>query len=448
MANKATTHNIHPGLTQRFGKVRLQTLISLRWLGISGQTISLLMVYFGLGLAFPLWSCLGIVGASALLNVIAMRFAPHTTLLTPTSAVWQMGFDIVQVSTLLAFTGGIANPFLVLLLAPAIISATILPLQQTLALVGLTIFSITVIADFNFPLPTNGADILPPTPLYQTGLAIAVVIALLFIAGYAWRVAEEGRRMAEALTATQAVLHREQRLSSLGSLAAAAAHELGTPLGTIYLIAKDFKRACKDDEHLASEAQQLIEQATRCREILRRLSAGGEVKSEFTETTELKGLLEEIAAPLRSIGPVIHLDIHPLENTDAGLKVKEPEVRRLPEIIYGLGNLLENATEFGRSLVHFEASYDEQYLIIEIEDDGPGFAPEILSKLGEPYISTRSSGTDQRIYAETKEGMGLGFFIAKTLLERTGASLEFSNIPEPDNGALIKVTWPRAAVAA
>jgi two-component system sensor histidine kinase RegB len=229
------------------------------------------------------------------------------------------------------------------------------------------------------------------------------------------------------------VLAREQHLSQLDGLAAAAAHELGTPLATITVIAKELERSMSAQSNHRADVKLLREQAQRCRDILAKITelpASGEPFGGM----KLSGLIEEVVAPHRDFGIAINVVLP----SDRAL---EPTGSRNPGIVYGLGNLVENAVDFARSNVEVTAAWDEEEVVITIRDDGPGFAAEIMDRLGEPYVTTRS----HRFNEDTEEtGLGLGFFIAKTLLERSGTALTFSNHRLPGAGATVTMRWARA----
>lgn len=432
----------YPHTPERFGRVRLQTLLLLRWLGVAGQTLAVLIVQFGLGLDLPLNWCFGVIAVSAWLNFFLSFATESSRPLSPNAAALQLAFDVIQVSALLGLTGGAANPFIILLIAPVVISATALPLAQTLALGILALFCVTALLDFRLPLPSAPDMDLTPHPLYEQGMAAAVAIAIMFTSAYAWRVAEERRRLSEALAATQAVLSREQRLSALGGLAAAAAHELGTPLGAIYLTAKEMRRGLEPDDPLGEDIALLVSQAERCRDILRKLSAGGEIGDSVTDRAPLQQILEEAAAPLQGLGPEIAVRSLPFEDYDGD--APEPVLARSPEVIYGLGNLIENAVDFAESLVKVTGRWSDEAVLITVSDDGPGFPSDMLSRLGEPYVTSRPRGENGH---DGAQGLGLGFFIAKTFLERSGAQVEFGNREGEQSGAVVRMRWPRERLA-
>jgi two-component system sensor histidine kinase RegB len=275
----------------------------------------------------------------------------------------------------------------------------------------------------------------------------ALISGVFFSAIYARRIAEEARQMSSALTATELILAREQRLSALDGLAAAAAHELGTPLATIALVAKELKREIKDNPHLTEDIDLLISQSARCREILSRLANRDAQSDEMFAQVTLSAMIEDIVEPLRGTGVDILVDAEPIEDGKSR-ELDEPVFQRNPAITYGLGNLVENAIDFASSKVEIEARWSASEVVVIVRDDGPGFAQEIFDRLGDPFVTTRQGYgvTEAPSKARAHGGMGLGFFIAKTLLERSGATVTLANRVAPDHGAIVKISWPRSGV--
>jgi two-component system, sensor histidine kinase RegB len=418
--------------------VRLDTLVRLRWLAVVGQTIAVLVVYIGLDYELPIWACLAVIALAAWLNIaLRVRF-PMTQRLEPDRAAWLLAFDIAELAVLLFFTGGLQNPFSLLLMGPVLLSATGLPPRMTLILGGFAITCATVLIFVYYPLPW-GSEPLDLPANYVMGIWLSLLLAISFIGLHAWQITEEARQLADALAATELVLEREQHLSQLDGLAAAAAHELGTPLSTITVIAKELERAIKPGSEHADDIRLLNEQAQRCRAILSKLTELSSAGAPF-DRMKLSLLLEEVVAPHRNFGIAIKVALAP---GDAG----EPVGGRNPAVLYGLGNLLENAVDFARERVDVAASWSGQDISVTIADDGPGFAPEIMDRIGEPYVTSRGSRADAGSIAlagREKGGLGLGFFIAKTLLERSGATLDFKNRAFPERGAVVRVHWPRS----
>ena len=416
--------------------LRLRLLVVLRWVSIVGQAIAVLWVGFGLRLHIPLLPCLAVIAAAGWLNLTVSIAWPGGRLATGREAVLQLGFDIIQISILLMLTGGLENPFTIMLIAPVVVAAATLDSKYAAAVGALALFMIGVMAIFAYPLPWDQAPIHLPK-LYDYANLIAISAGVVFTAIYAWQAQAETQRMEVALAATQAVLAREQRLSALGGLAAAAAHELGTPLATIQVVTKEMSRAAPPGSPLAEDVELLIQQAERCRDILRRLSRSPDAADERHSRMGISQLLEEIADQHRDATVMVNVEV----TCAVGASILE--VTRQAEVLHGLSAFVENAVDFAESSVELEAHYDERTLSICVRDDGPGFSPEVMSKLGEPYVTTRSHGEGSR---SGHLGMGLGFFIAKTLLERSGAKVAFRNAPQ--GGAQITASWPRARVEA
>jgi two-component system, sensor histidine kinase RegB len=408
--------------------VRLDTLVRLRWLAVIGQTTAVLVVYWGLDFELPIWACLSVIALAAWLNVaVRIRF-PSMQRLEPERAAWLLAFDTAELAVLLFLTGGLQNPFAFLFLGPVLISATALPPRMTLLLGGFAIGCATLLIFMHGPLPWDNDPPLELPSVYVMGVWLSILLAIAFIGLHAWEIAEDSRQLADALAATELVLAREQHLSQIDGLAAAAAHELGTPLATIMLIAKELELAIKPNSEHGEDVRLLSEQAKRCRTILGKLT---ELSSgEPFDRMKLSSLIEEVVAPHRNFGVAIRVALAP--NGFA-----EP---------VGGGNLIENAVDFAKEQVEVAASWSGQDVSVTITDDGPGFAPEIMERIGEPYVTThrrKQLNVDGDAAAFTS-GLGLGFFIAKTLLERSGAALDFENRRFPDRGALVRVRWERS----
>ncbi|MER8704552.1 ActS/PrrB/RegB family redox-sensitive histidine kinase [Mesorhizobium sp. M1088] len=421
---------LHAPDFQQSQRLRLNTLIRLRWLAIVGQSLTVLVVAYGLKFPLPVSMCFALIACSAWMNLLLTFRYPAAHRLTPFSAFAILTFDSLQLAGLLYMTGGLTNPFSLLMTVPVVVSATSLPLRLTAMLGALVIVAATLLVFYHLPLPWHeGAPLAMPF-IYVAGMWMAVFCSIAFTAIYAFRVAEEARLLANALAATELVLQREQHLSALDGLAAAAAHELGTPLATITLVAKEMEKALGEDPKYGEDVKLLRSQSERCREILKRLTSLSSESEVHLSRLPLTSLVEEVTAPHRDFG--ISIKLRPGERIGP-----EPVGRRNPGVIYGLGNLVENAVDFARNSVTVRWNWNEAAVSFSIIDDGPGFPPEIIDRIGEPYMSTRQ-GT------EAGGGLGLGLFIAKTLLERSGATLDFRNSSEPGEGAIVQISWPRS----
>ncbi|MBX6320699.1 MAG: ActS/PrrB/RegB family redox-sensitive histidine kinase [Rhodospirillaceae bacterium] len=429
------------------GRVRLRTLIVIRWVAIAGQLAALLIVRFGLGYALPLAPTLGVVAASALLNLWALRpwsGRRRTAQLGDRDAALYLGFDLIQVAALLYLTGGLHNPFAVLILAPVTVSATTLSRSSTVGLALLALVIVAGLAVRHLPLPWREPGF-TQEPMFVLGFAIALGVAVVFTAVYVISVAEEAQRMSDALSATQMALAREQRRSALGALAAAAAHGLGTPLATIAVVAKEIARDLPADSPLREDVELLLSQSDRCREILAGLATRPEAGDHEAALMPAEALIESVAAPYRTGRAQLVVQVEEAAGPGRpGAAESVPLLPSRPEIVHGLGNLIENAFEFAHTTVRVAIAQGRDGLSVRIADDGPGFDPGLVGRLGEPYLFAGSQG--RRVEREGKDvHMGLGVFIAQRLLEQTGASLAFANRPE--GGAEVTVVWSAAALA-
>lgn len=410
------------------GVVTARSLITLRWIIICGQITAILYGYYFMQVNLPLGACLATACAGLVLNVAANLHRRMRGRLYTHEAALYFAFDILQLSLLMFLTGGLDNPFAIFLITPVAMAASMLRFWAVLSLTMLTLFCLILNAWWHLPLPWPYGSLNLPY-LYGWAMCFALAVASIFIAAYSWSVAREGRRMRRALNATQAQLAGANQMTAMGALAAAVAHELGTPLATISLVAKELLREVPKDSGIRDDVELLVSQADRCRQVLadfaRKPSSEG---GDPYRVLPLLALVEEAGGPHRRIG--IGLNVTAVPHPDGMLMVK-----RQPELIHGLGNFIQNAFQFARKEVAVNVDWNDEKVSIIIEDDGPGFTHGLLAKIGEPYISTRDSAGAGH--------MGLGIFIAKTLLERTGARLNFTNRRE--GGARIIVTWSRRA---
>lgn len=410
------------------GRILSRTLTLIRWVAVAGQAGTLLVVHYGLGFTLPVGTALAVVGASALLNLAVTIRQPSGGVLDDRLAARFLAYDIAQLAGLLYLTGGLGNPFSFLLLAPVTVSATILSMRSTVTLCVLSLACVTVLALWHRPLPWGPEGLTLPQ-VYVLGMWAALAVGILFFSSYTWRVAEEARRLSNALSATQLALNREQRVSAVGSLAAAAAHELGSPLGTIAIAAREIADELSDDSPIAEDVRLLISETDRCRDILAELARNPQEDGMPFAYLPVHAVVESAASRHEMPGITVVFEFGPdAEAPDA----TEPRAHAGAEIIHGLGNLVQNALQFAAARVVVTTRWGEDEVVVRIADDGPGFRQSVLQRIGEPYFSQR---------AEKGEHMGLGIFIAQTLLQRTGGSVAFRNLAE--GGAVVAVRWSR-----
>lgn len=418
------------------GRTRLQTLMTLRWMAVAGQTVAVLFVYFGLGFQLPLGLCLAVIAASAWLNVFLSLAARGPQLLQGWEAALQSAFDVAQLAILISLTGGLSNPFLLFLIAPVTVAASSLKLPYTAAIAVLAIIMAAWMPIFAFELPWRAGEYLALPALFEGGHFAALCIGIVFFALSALRLNEDESRLVQALDAASVVMAREQRLSALGAMSAMTAHELGTPLATIHLVSREMLYGLPDDSPHQEDASLIAEQAERCRQILRKLGDAREASDIVHAQMPLSAVVEEAAAPHKGLGVAVFVTYEAGE----GGEERVPVIARSPEVLHALGAFIENAVSFADTEVRAVASWTDAQFMVTISDDGPGFASEVMPKLGEPYVSQRGE-------AHLGGGdMGLGFFIAKTLIERTGGRIATRNRAAPGHGAIVQAVWPKSAL--
>lgn len=423
-------------------RLRMQTIVRLRWFGVVGQLLTVIVVYWGLGFTFPIGLCLALIAISAWVNVFLRVLYPARYRLSSQFATTLLAWDVVELALLLYLTGGIENPFMFLIVAPVTVSAATLPARNTVLLGILAVVATIVLVEWHLPLPWSSDEFFSLPRLYKVGMVASVVAGMIFLALYAARLSKEARLMSAALSATEHVLAREQKLHALDGLAAAAAHELGTPLATISLVTKELERESDRLPQIRDDISLLRSQAERCREILRKLTHRPSEQDPHHSSLPVTQLIQEAAEPYRALSAAIEINARAMDGTGGG-SLREPIGERKPGVIYGLGNLIENAVDFARQRVEISARWSEREVIVTISDDGPGFSADIMDTLGDPYVTTRSSRERAADDLDEASGLGLGFFIAKTLLERSGAKLSLENKAPPERGAVVRIAWPR-----
>mgnify|MGYP005989228133 CR=1 FL=1 len=425
---------------KRSNWVRLQTLVTLRWIAIVGQIAALLVAAYGFGLQFQFGLATATIGASVIVNLLVGFIHPMNKRLTEREAALMLMFDLVQLSALLYLTGGLSNPFALLILAPVTIAATVLHLNSSLLLGSVAIAAISIIAAASLPITTMAGVPLELPALFQFGFWVALVIGVTFLALYVRQVTTEMHNMSEALLATKLALAREQKLSDLGGVVAAAAHELGTPLATIMLVSEELRQELTAEPELKEDADLIHDQAIRCREILTSMGRAGK-DDQHLRVVPFEVLIRDAAEPHLHRGKNVRFMVGSEDIGDS----KQPLAQRRPEIIHGLRNLVQNAVDFASGTVDISVSWSETELRIKIADDGDGFPQSVIRRIGNPFVG-RWRQVESRQKRPGYEGMGLGLFIAKTLLERTGARLFFTNASsrQTKGGAVITVVWDRS----
>ncbi|WP_435165321.1 sensor histidine kinase RegB [Falsirhodobacter sp. 1013] len=429
--------------------LRLRTLVNLRWISIFGQLVAITVCYRWLDVHLPLGPCYAVVAGAVLANLAFAWSSPTNRLLTEAEARLTLLFDMAQLSALVFLTGGLSNPFVLLILAPVVIAASALSLMTTIIMAVCATGWVTLVTIWHLPMELSDNTLLETPGLFRFGFWMSMVIGITFTSIYARRVSTEIRTTTKALLATQMALAREQKLTDLGGVVAAAAHELGTPLATIKLVSTELMDELADRPELHEDAALIREQADRCRDILRSMGRAGKDDTHMRQAP-LTSVLREAAEPHMARGKKVEISAR----AEAGIDERVPTILRRPEVIHGLRNLIQNAVDFAESTVWIDARWSDDRILVRVADDGAGYSPQILGRIGEPFVRSRKSVPDPQ--RPEYDGMGLGLFIAKTLLERTGAELSFTNGSSPflkpeerlsRSGAVAELVWPRRALA-
>ena len=403
-----------------------KTLVNLRWIAIIGQLIAINFVYFFLKLDLPIIETHIVIIIGFITNII-LQFKIRTNQLKDFNSAFFLFYDLLQLSILLYLTGGIFNPFSLLIIIPTIVSSTFLSMGTTIILGTLTISSLFFLKEYHKILPGLDVYNFNFPEYYLAGALASIIIGLAFLSYFGIKFSGETKKRSEALDKLQEVMAKEYELDSLGGLAAAAAHSLGTPLATISVVAKELKKEIGDSSKHSKDLDLLISQAKRCSNILKQISKKEISDDQFINLTKAEDLLEEIICSFK-------------ENTDKKITLSENEdqnkinIKRSPEIVYGLRNFIGNAIKFADKEIIIKLISNDKSLKLSINDDGPGFAEDIIKLIGEPYLKSKS----KKIV--NKSGLGLGIFLGKTLLERKNARLSFTN-KENLKGALVKISW-------
>ena len=403
-----------------------KTLVILRWIAIVGQFFTISVVYFFLSFELPFYYCSAIILFGVLTNIY-LQFRVRENQLSNFSSTIYLLYDLVQLAALLYLTGGITNPFTILLIVPAIVSSTFLTLKSTLNLSFVTIIVLLVLTLYHLPLPHSGDLHFHVPNYYLYAIPTAVIVGLIFLTYFGARFGIESRKRTEALNKLELILAKEHELESIGVQAAAAAHSLGTPLSTITVVAKELEKEIGNNPKYSKDINLLITQTKRCGDILKKLSQDTLAEDNFLDEIKLDELLNKIARAFREIS-----------NKRLSVIVEKneinPRIERTLEITYGLRNFIGNAVKYSKSLVEISLESDNKITRVKVCDDGPGFPSDVKDVLGEPYIRSK----DNKI--SSKSGLGLGTFIGKTLLERMKANVTFDRCPKT-SGAMVTIQW-------
>ena len=399
--------------------ILLGNLIKIRWIAISGQIIAIFFVSYVIQIKIPFFETLAIILLSVALNIYSYYEERKNKSISNTKAFSFLLFDTLQLGFLLFLTGGIINPFSILILAPVITSASYLPALMTVVLSTISIIIIVILNFYFVPLNLGPKFYLPD--IYSFGLVAALIITVIFIAIYAYLFASSSRKISNALSVSKLQILNQKKMTEVGSLSAAAAHELGTPLNTIFLVLNDLLKEKKlvDDKNIVKDIILLKSQAERCKEILQRFSKNPlKLKDKFLEKVKISDLIKINFEKFNKNKKLV-LKIIPSNN--------EPEIIFKDEIMYALGNIIQNAIFYCYNTTSVQITYQKECAKIIISDDCNGFSKDIIYKLGEPYISKNNNG------------MGLGIFISKNLIENMGGNLNFYN--SKDNNAVVEIIF-------
>ena len=403
-----------------------KTLVILRWIAIVGQYVTINIVYFILDFGLPFFYCSIIILISIITNIY-LQFKVKENQLSNLSSTSYLLYDLIQLAILLYLTGGIINPFAILLIVPAIVSSTFLTLKSTLNLSFITIVVLILLTLYHFPLPHPGEFYFDVPSYYLYSITTAVIIGLIFLTYFGARFGTESRKRTEALNKLELILAKEHELESIGLQAAAAAHSLGTPLSTITVVVKELAKEIGSDPKYSKDINLLLSQTKRCSDILRNLSKDQFKEDSFLSDIKIEDLLNRIASSYMEISEKKILFY-------AKKNEINPRIEKTLEITYGLRNFIGNAVKYSKSSVEISLESNNKITEVVVCDDGPGFSEDIINVLGEPYIRSKNE------IISAKSGLGLGTFIGKTLLERMKAKVKFGKSPKT-NGAMVTVQW-------
>ena len=403
-----------------------KTLVILRWIALIGQYLTISIVYFVLKFELLFFYCSAVILIGVLTNFF-LQFKFHKNQLNNFTSTFFLFYDLIQLSILLYLTGGVTNPFIILLIVPAIVSSTFLTLRSTINLSITTIVILILLTIYHLPLPHSGELHFHVPDIYLYAVPIAIIVGLIFLTYFGVRFGIESRKRTEALNRLELILAKEHELESIGLQAAAAAHSLGTPLSTITVIAKELEKETRNNPKYSKDIELLLSQTKRCSDILKNLSKNQLQEDSFLTDIKIEELLGEI---VKSYAEISEKKLSLLVEKNRF----NPQIERTLEITYGLRNFIGNAVKYSKSSVDISLESNDKVTKVQVCDDGPGFSEDILNVLGEPYIRSKNK------IISSKSGLGLGTFIGKTLLERMKATVNFDKCPKT-NGAMVTIKW-------
>ena len=435
--------------------IKPKTLINLRWLAIAGQGVAISVTYLILGFTFNVQACIFIILFSCIVNLTTSIYFRTEKRLSALKTFLFLSFDLTQISLLLLFSGGISNPFSILIIVPTIVSASLLPIAYLITLGIMTFLSIFVLSTIYFPILDSSGDILKPPEILLFGFSISLMVTVSFLGGYARRVFLDNSSMNKALQATQAALEQEKKLTALTGVVAALGHELGSPLATIKLASSEILSELDHNSPIYQDIQLIFDQIERCKEIMSDMGSLGK-DDQYVKIIDFFTLIFEASQPYKELEKKINFKLNGVRQGDKGIPIKErtiPFVRREPELIHGIRNIIHNALKFSNSLVDINLIVTARKINLEIIDDGQGFPHDLEHIIFEPFVKKSDFNSVESRTSKSDEGMGLGLFIANILLERTEGKLRFSNVQQTDSdgnkriiGAKVEISWDRFAI--
>ena len=435
--------------------IKPRTLINLRWLAIAGQAVAIALTDFILNFTFNVEACYIIIFFSCVINLTSSGYFRKEKRLSALKTFFFLTFDLTQISLLLFFSGGISNPFSILIIVPTIVSASSLPIIYLIILGVMTLLSVSVLSIKYFPIIDSSGEILKSPEILLFGFSVSLIITVTFLGSYVRKIFLDNTNMNRALQATQVALERERKLTALTGVVAALGHELGSPLATIKLVSSELLNEIESDSPIYQDIRLIFDQIERCKVIISDMGSLGK-DDQYVKTIDFFTLLFEASQPYKKFDKEITFRLNGVRQGHEGISIKEkmiPLVRREPELIHGIRNIIHNAIKFAKTTVDINLICTLKELNVEIVDDGSGFPPDVKKMIGEPFLKNSDFYSTEEKTKTPLEGMGLGLFIANILLEKTNAQLKFSNVKKIENdgkkrikGAKVEILWERSSI--